>query len=566
MASAVDGIDPATPSKSDPPKAPTFRIVLENEYAWGPPWYAPTWGVVYFLWNYQDPADGRFVYRDAFREFINTSGGSVGKGAIKNVRGGRPRAPAAADEGRRRGEGQHAATCRRPSTSSTRSGRTWLIELRDEQIGTIKADRPYLAWARHALTRKDFDDATEHFEKGLERNPTTSTSSSSSRSTLVDRSRNTDRASKLAPSRAARPRGAPRRRTRSASRRSRPGFEKWDAKRSHARADAQGAVGRRRRTIAERYAEPAPADDDARDAQASAATSASRGSTRSTRRRCGRRARRWRSGSWPTTSATSPAGPPDPGRSSSPTARSCASRFGAVRPERLRGLLPDLRRASRRATSPSRRRCTPRRARTRFCGLVFGRKGATSFHALVYFPEGYGRPRLVRTARGAPQDVAPQPGARRHRPVAPPARGRRRARRVDVWIDGASSSRARTSATRTSCAAGSASSRASGRRVPQRALPVAVENDVGAQIERKVRLEALHLDGEAGQRELMDRARAAVPARRDVVPGQRDGVGGEGLRPDAARPLVAAGRTTRSRSTGGSPSSRSGGPTRASRS
>ena len=84
MSSASDGIDPSDPSSSSPEKAPTFRIVLENQYQWGPPWYAPTWGVVYFLYNYQDPIDGRYVYRAAFREFIDKSGGRMGEGAVEN--------------------------------------------------------------------------------------------------------------------------------------------------------------------------------------------------------------------------------------------------------------------------------------------------------------------------------------------------------------------------------------------------------------------------------------------------------------------------------------------------
>ena len=69
MTDEKEGIS-TTDKGVEPSKAPTFRIVLENKYEWGPPWYAPTWGVVYFLYNYQDPWDGRFIYRKAFREFI----------------------------------------------------------------------------------------------------------------------------------------------------------------------------------------------------------------------------------------------------------------------------------------------------------------------------------------------------------------------------------------------------------------------------------------------------------------------------------------------------------------
>ena len=53
MADRHDGFDPSDPTK-EPEKAPTFRIVLESEYEWGPPWYAPTWGVVYFLYVIPD--------------------------------------------------------------------------------------------------------------------------------------------------------------------------------------------------------------------------------------------------------------------------------------------------------------------------------------------------------------------------------------------------------------------------------------------------------------------------------------------------------------------------------
>ena len=52
--------------------------MLENAYSWGPPWYAPTWGVVYFLYNYQDPVDGRYVYRTRrSMEFVEQVGGQA---------------------------------------------------------------------------------------------------------------------------------------------------------------------------------------------------------------------------------------------------------------------------------------------------------------------------------------------------------------------------------------------------------------------------------------------------------------------------------------------------------
>ena len=197
MTSASDGIDPAAPSKSDPPKAATFRIVLENEYAWGPPWYAPTWGVVYFLWNCQDEADGRFVYRDAFRQYVNASGGKVGKTAIKTFEDVVLAHPQAATKGVAEAKANKAKL---PKTVDDVDDvwKAWLVALRDEQIGRRKVERPYLAWARYALTRKDYDDAVEHFEKGLERDPNDPDLLLEFAEALVAHDRNKDRACKLA--------------------------------------------------------------------------------------------------------------------------------------------------------------------------------------------------------------------------------------------------------------------------------------------------------------------------------------------------------------------------------
>ncbi len=197
MESASDGIDPADPSKSDPPKAPTFRIVLENEYAWGPPWYAPTWGVVYFLWNYEDPADGRFVYRDSFREYVNASGGKVGKSAIatfEEVVLARPKPPTKGVAAAK------ASRLRLPKTVDEVDDvwKEWLTALRDEQIGATTPARPWLAWARHAVARKDWDDAAELFGKGLERSPQDVDLLVEFADLLAERFRNADRASRCA--------------------------------------------------------------------------------------------------------------------------------------------------------------------------------------------------------------------------------------------------------------------------------------------------------------------------------------------------------------------------------
>ncbi len=161
MSDYKDGTDRADPQQV-PRTAPGFDIILENKYEWGPAWYAPTWGVVYFCYNYQDPTDGRFVYREAFLEFIDKSGGRAGDSAIGNFEDvvlGNPAEPTKGVESE--------VALPRTMAELNPLWKEWILRLRDEINGTVRVDRPYLAWARHAVTRGDFDDALEHFEQGL---------------------------------------------------------------------------------------------------------------------------------------------------------------------------------------------------------------------------------------------------------------------------------------------------------------------------------------------------------------------------------------------------------------
>ncbi|NOT29309.1 MAG: hypothetical protein HOP15_02540, partial [Planctomycetes bacterium] len=165
MVDAGDGIDPNDATKV-PDKAPTFRIVLEDRYVWAPPWYAPTWGVVFFLYNFQDPADGRFVYRKAFWDFVNASAGKMGDTAIANFEELVLANPEPATEGK---------------TSSLRLAKTvdelndiwkqYLFELRDLQTGSNKQAPPYLEWATLARKRGALDDAAEFFERAFQTSP-----------------------------------------------------------------------------------------------------------------------------------------------------------------------------------------------------------------------------------------------------------------------------------------------------------------------------------------------------------------------------------------------------------
>ena len=196
MSGPNDGIDPANPSKSAPDKAPTFRIVVENQYAWGPPWYAPTWGVVFFLYNYQDPVDGRFIYRRAFREYVDASGGLDGKTAVQKFEEvvlGQPLPPIKGFDR----EGAPDIVLPKSIDELDPIWKAWTLELRDEQIGRSERVRPYLRWARAALLAKDDVAAQEHFEKGLVSTPDDVELALEFAEFLAER-KNTDRAARLA--------------------------------------------------------------------------------------------------------------------------------------------------------------------------------------------------------------------------------------------------------------------------------------------------------------------------------------------------------------------------------
>lgn len=68
MKDATDGVRDGAGGWGSPELAPRFATVISGGYEWGPPWYAPTWGVVYFLYNYRDE-QGRLVYRDALHDY-----------------------------------------------------------------------------------------------------------------------------------------------------------------------------------------------------------------------------------------------------------------------------------------------------------------------------------------------------------------------------------------------------------------------------------------------------------------------------------------------------------------
>ncbi len=193
MANAQDGYDPNDPN-SQPTKAPTWRIVVENRYSWGPAWYAPTWGVVYFCYNFQDPRDGRFVYRDAFWDFVQRSGGiKAGEGAVETFVElvlANPKPPYKKDL---------PGTFVLPRTVEELDGvwKDWILALADERSGKLSAARPYAEWARYASEAKDWATAREHLEKGHAADPADVELAVLFAELLAERFGDADRAAKL---------------------------------------------------------------------------------------------------------------------------------------------------------------------------------------------------------------------------------------------------------------------------------------------------------------------------------------------------------------------------------
>jgi tetratricopeptide (TPR) repeat protein len=196
MSGPTDGIDPSDTGVT-PTRAPTFRIVLENDYSWGPPWYAPTWGVVYFLYNYQDPVDGRFVYRANLQEFIDKSGGRRGEGAVENFEEVVLANPSLPLKGVERPEDEKKQRPPRTVEELDPIWKEWCLELRDELSGTLEVARPYLAWGRYAAANRDYLTAKEHFEKGLVASPGNIELLMEFGDLLSDHFKNPDRAVKL---------------------------------------------------------------------------------------------------------------------------------------------------------------------------------------------------------------------------------------------------------------------------------------------------------------------------------------------------------------------------------
>jgi len=139
-----------------PSGAPPFRMIVASEYRWGPPWYAPTWGVVYFLYNYRAD-DGQPIYRDALHAYYTSH------------KRGRPKDPIAHFE-----EIVLKNTPRSPAQTIDELDAIWkayILRLRDRETGKIEVGDELLKWATAALGRGDKEMALEFLDEARERSP-----------------------------------------------------------------------------------------------------------------------------------------------------------------------------------------------------------------------------------------------------------------------------------------------------------------------------------------------------------------------------------------------------------
>ncbi len=193
-----DTEDPNDPN-SVPTTAPTWSMILENSYSWGPAWYAPTWGLVFFCYNFQDPSDGRFVYRDAFLEFIDKSGGKTGKTAIKTFETVVLANPKPPYEGLNGEAIEPVPGFKLVDNVADLDAiwKEWTLHLWDVRSGKAETARPLGRWARLAAANGDVIIAKEHFEKAVADNPEDAQLAIDFATLLHTEFKETDRAAKV---------------------------------------------------------------------------------------------------------------------------------------------------------------------------------------------------------------------------------------------------------------------------------------------------------------------------------------------------------------------------------
>ncbi len=157
MADYKEGVRDEEGEWATPQNAPSLRILVENQYQWGPPWYAPTWGVVFFLYNYRND-EGQLVYRDSLREYYYSGAGSKGFGDRVNhfeafVIDKAPLSPV------------------EDIDALNEIWKDWILELRDIQLGKRAARKSNFEHGTAALDRGETDVAVEFLEEAYLHQP-----------------------------------------------------------------------------------------------------------------------------------------------------------------------------------------------------------------------------------------------------------------------------------------------------------------------------------------------------------------------------------------------------------
>lgn len=197
MKDSVEELKDVEPDDVMKVPAPPMEMVIAGKYEWGPPWYGPVWGLTYFFFNYQDPVDGRFIYREAYRNYINEFGGRSGSGAVKKIEEMVLGKPAKPTKGIYSSEEQQQVHLPKTLKEIDETWKEFLVKLKKERAGSIKVDRPYHQWARYAVVREDWNTAREHFEQALQDTPDDVELLMDFAQFLVSQSKNSDRAVKL---------------------------------------------------------------------------------------------------------------------------------------------------------------------------------------------------------------------------------------------------------------------------------------------------------------------------------------------------------------------------------
>lgn len=178
MSSPTEGIQPD--GTGSPEKAPTIRMIVESQYRWGPPWYAPTWGLVYFLHNYRDER-GKLVWREALQEFYTSFKGKQPQDMVEHfetvvlgVKGSPVRKIDEVDA----------------------IWKHWLLELREFQRGKAEHAKSLVELADLLLAAKDEDGAMEALEDAYLSQPS-DPEVAWRLAKLCEKRKNTDRAAAL---------------------------------------------------------------------------------------------------------------------------------------------------------------------------------------------------------------------------------------------------------------------------------------------------------------------------------------------------------------------------------